>query len=125
MPEKLDYLWPFTRRMREEKRAWRAHVARVKALPSDYCLVLTEIEKFIWNFALDAQAFTVQEDLLEMFEDAAASGRPVLDVTGDDVAQFALDVLIEAQTRTWTGQKADQLNQRVHRALDGTGDDDD
>ena len=117
MPEKIDYLWPFTRRLREEKRAWREHVARVKALPPDYRLVMTEIEKFMWSFALDAQIMSVQDDLLAMFEEAAASGRPVLDVTGDDVARFALDVLIEAQTRTWTGKKAAQLNRRVRTAL--------
>ncbi len=115
----IDYIWPFTGRVRQGKRAWREHVARIDALPPDYRLVLEEIQKFMWNFALDDSLMAVQEDLLELFEDAAADGRPVLTVTGDDVAGFALAVLQEAQARTWTGKKADQLNQRVRRRLAG------
>jgi DNA-binding ferritin-like protein (Dps family) len=78
---------------------------------------MTQIEKFMWNFAQDSQMIAVLEGILDLFEEGAASGRRVLDVTGDDVAGFALNVLAEAQSATWTGKKADQLNAAIHKSL--------
>jgi DNA-binding ferritin-like protein (Dps family) len=102
---------------REQKRQWRAHVRRVKALPADYRLVMKQIEKFLWNYAADEQMMSVLEGILELFEEGAAEGRPVLDVTGQDVAEFALNTLAATQVNTWTGKKADELNAAVRKAL--------
>ena len=41
------------KKMRDDKRQWRAHVARTKKLPPSYRLVMEEIQKFMWNFAWD------------------------------------------------------------------------
>jgi DNA-binding ferritin-like protein (Dps family) len=79
------------------------------------------IEKFLWNFAADSQMIPVLYGIRELFEEGAAEGRPVLDVTGEDVAAFAQGVLAESQTATWTGQKADQLNAKIRLALGGEG----
>ena len=32
----------------EEKKEWRAHMARVKALPKDYQIVYKEIQKYLF-----------------------------------------------------------------------------
>lgn len=80
----------------EEKRAWRAHMARVKALPEDYQLVYREIQKYIFkagpvepNASIDLLA-----EIAQLFWEGAAAGRTVLEVTGDDVAAFC-DALID------------------------------
>lgn len=80
----------------EEKRAWRAHMARVKALPEDYQLVYREIQKYIFkagpaepNASIDLLA-----EIVHLFWEGAAAGRTVLEVTGDDVAAFC-DALID------------------------------
>ena len=106
------------KKMRQGKRDWREHTARVKQLPPDYRLVMEEIEKFMWNFAWDQAMIATFDDILDLMEDGAAAGRPVLDVTGDDVAGFAQNVLAEMQAKTWAGKKADELNARIHAKLD-------
>ncbi|MDR1799009.1 MAG: DUF1048 domain-containing protein, partial [Bifidobacteriaceae bacterium] len=75
-------------------------------------------QKYLWNFAGDGrQMIDVLYGIRDLFEEGAASGRPVLDVTGDDVAAFAWNVLMEAQASTWMGKKAAHLNADVKVAL--------
>ncbi|MDR0417288.1 MAG: DUF1048 domain-containing protein [Propionibacteriaceae bacterium] len=104
---------------REGKREWREHRRRVKALPPDYEIVMEKIQKFLWTCsgAVDDQCWLVLYDICDLFEESAAAGRGVLEVTGDDVARFSLDMLAATQARTWMGQKADQLNADIHRLL--------
>jgi DNA-binding ferritin-like protein (Dps family) len=113
MPEYETY-WHCVRR---QKREWRGHVRRVKALPPDYRAVLEQIEKYIWNFAADEQMIAVLDGILDLFEEGASQGRSVLEVTGDDVAAFVRSILEEVQSATWMGRKADQLNAKVRRIL--------
>jgi DNA-binding ferritin-like protein (Dps family) len=117
MPDRPSVLDRY-RRYRRDKLEWRDHVRRVKALPPDYRAVMTRLEKYLWNFAGNSEMIPVLDGLLELFEEGAAAGRPVLEVTGPDVAAFATSVLEEAQPATWTGKKARQLNDSVHRALE-------
>src|SRR5262245_6789291 len=73
----------------EGKRQWRAHLARVKALPPDYQVVYHEIQKYYFKVG---PVELVDGDLLPVivtfFEQGAAAGKPVLDLTGNDVAAF-------------------------------------
>jgi len=111
-------------RMRDGKREWRAYQARVKALPHDYAVVMDQIMKFLWNFASDASGMgpmTVMYGILDLFEESAAAGRPVLDVTGDDVAGFVWNVIVETQTATWTGDKSAKLNATIHKLVGRPG----
>jgi DNA-binding ferritin-like protein (Dps family) len=100
-----------------EKREWREHVRRVKALPGDFRFTMEQIEKYMWNFALDAKMIGVFDDILDLFEDGAASGRGVLEVTGQDVAAFCQSVLVEMWSNTWTGKKAEELNRAVRERV--------
>jgi DNA-binding ferritin-like protein (Dps family) len=59
----------------------------------------------------------VFDGILELFEEGAAARRPVLEITGPDVAAFAINVLNETRVATWTGRMADRLNSEVHRRL--------
>jgi DNA-binding ferritin-like protein (Dps family) len=104
---------------REDKQEWRQYLARVRALPPDYRLVMERIQKFLWTAggAVDEQPYRVLYDICEVFEEASAASRPVLEVTGDDVAAFSLNMLAAAQAETWAGQKADQQNAEIHRLL--------
>ncbi|MBM6621965.1 DUF1048 domain-containing protein [Micrococcaceae bacterium RIT802] len=106
-------------RMIREKREWRAHVRRTRALPADYQYTIKQIEKFMWNFASDGQMVAVFDEIVELFEDGAAEGRTVLDVTGDDVAGFCQAILAELQAHTWTGKKAEELNRSVRNHVEG------
>ncbi|MDR0308776.1 MAG: DUF1048 domain-containing protein [Coriobacteriales bacterium] len=78
------------------KREWRALVARVKALPPDYQIVYKEIRNYYYKVGpvglTDSDG--ILAGIVDLFEAGAASGRAVLEVTGQDIAAFC-DGLIE------------------------------
>ncbi len=110
-----DYL--NIKRMVEEKREYKAMMARVDNLPEDYQFVFKKIQSYMWKFASGAgyDMMEIQEGLVELFEQGAAEGKPVLEVTGDDVAGFANDLLREA--RTYTEAWGDGLNADIAKKL--------
>lgn len=73
-----------------EKRDWYRYRERVKRLPQEYRMVFEEMEKYIckvcWAKGLAEPA--ALPDILALFEENAARGTRVLDVTGVDVAAF-------------------------------------
>ena len=82
------------------QKKWRAHMARVKALPQDYQIVYKEIEKYL--FKVGPVELTDGTDLLsgiiDLFEEGAALGKGVLEVTGSDVAAFCDDLIKDSIT---------------------------
>ncbi|MFL0246275.1 DUF1048 domain-containing protein [Candidatus Clostridium stratigraminis] len=82
------------------KKEWRAHVARVKALPKDYQIVYKEIQKYI--FKVGPIELTGESGLLtgiiDLFEEGAALGKGVLEVTGGDAAAFCDDLIKDSKT---------------------------
>jgi len=84
----------------EGKREWRAHVARVKALPQEYQIVYKEIQKYL--FKVGPVELTCGTGLLsgivDLFEEGAALGKGVLEVTGKDVANFCDDLIKDSKT---------------------------
>jgi len=113
----IDKIRDFFKDTKVGKQAWHSYRDRIAALPPDYRLVMNDIQAFMWNIAMDAQVMAVFYSVLDLFEEGAADGRRVLDVTGDDVAEFALGVLQAVQAETWTSKKAKQLNDNVHKQL--------
>src|SRR5215468_6730028 len=65
---------------------WRAHMARVKALPQDYQIVYKEIQKYL--FKVGPVELTDGTDLLsgiiDLFEEGAALGKGVLEVRSEE-----------------------------------------
>lgn len=82
------------------KKQWRAHTARVKALPADYRIVYDEVQKYFFKVGpVDLAEGTLLSGMVEFFEEGAAAGRGVLELIGTDVAAFA-DGLV-GDTRTY------------------------
>ena len=96
---------------------WRAHMARVKALPQEYQIVYKEIQKYL--FKVDPVELTDGTDLLsgiiDLFEEGAASGKGVLDVTGRDVAAFCDDLIKDSKTYADIYQES--VGQEVNKAM--------
>lgn len=88
------------REMIEGKKEWRAHVARVKALPQDYQIVYKELQKYL--FKVGPVELTEGNGLLsgivDLFAEGAALGKGVLEVTGSDVAAFCDDLIKDSKT---------------------------
>lgn len=92
----------FLKKIIGEKKKYRQMMARVHALPEDYQFVYKKIQRYMWNFAAGSgyDMMEIQYELIDLFESGAASGKHVLDVTGNDVAEFSDELLRNAKTYT-------------------------
>lgn len=105
------------RDMIEGKKEWRAHMARVKALPQDYQIVYREIQKYLYKVGpveLD-EGFGLFTGIVDLFEEGAAAGKGVLEVTGPDVAAFCDDLIKDSKTYADLYQEA--VDRDVSRAM--------
>ena len=92
-------------------------MARVEALPEDYQFVFKKIQNYMWNFSTGNGwiSLHMQYELIELFEAGAADGRQVLEITGEDVASFA-DELV-ANAKTYVAKYRQDLNQDILNRL--------
>lgn len=101
----------------EGKKEWRAHVARVKALPKDYQIVYKEIQRYY--FKVGPVELTEDTGLLsgivDLFEEGAALGKGVLQVTGNDVAAFCDDLIKDS--KTYADIYQEPADQEVNKAM--------
>ncbi len=83
----------------EGKKQWRAHMARVKALPPDYQIVYKEMQKYLFKVGpVDLLEGNLLSGIVDFFEEGAASGRGVLEVIGEDVAAFCDELIKDSPT---------------------------
>ncbi len=101
----------------EGKKKWRAHVARVKALPQDYQLVYKEIQNYLFKVGPVelTEGTGLLSGLIDLFEEGAAIGKGVLEVTGRDVAAFCDDLIKDSKTYADLYQAS--IDQEVKKAL--------
>lgn len=73
-----------------DKRRWRAYKARVHALPAGHREAAEAIERYLMYFgaADGANAASMYEDLVDLFEQAVADGTPIRGIVGDDPLEF-------------------------------------
>ena len=96
-----------------DKKEYKMMMARVHTLPDDYQFVFKKIQNYMWNFTAGSgmDMLRIQYELIDLFEAGAADGRKVLDITGDDVASFA-DELVE-NAKTYTAKYREELNKSI------------
>ncbi len=106
----------------EGKKEWRAHVARVKALPKDYRIVYKEIQKYLFKVGPVelAEGTNLLSGIMDLFEEGAASGKGVLEVTGCDVAAFCDDLIKGLKTYAEIYQES--IDQDVNKVMKKTMD---
>jgi DNA-binding ferritin-like protein (Dps family) len=78
---------------------WRAHMARVKALPPDYQVVYQEIQKYC--FKVGAAGWPdgrLLSGVIDFFEEGVAARQGVLELIGSDVAAFCDDLVQDSRT---------------------------
>lgn len=100
----------------EGKKEWKALQVRAQALPEEYQVVYNEIKDYVWHGGTGLMdPSNLFKRLVERFEEGAANGKSVLDVTGDDVAAF-IEELIRGE-ETYTDGLRQKLNQNVAKKL--------
>jgi len=108
----------------EGKKKWRAHMARVKALPQDYQIVYREIQKYLFKVGPvePTEGTDLLSGIIDLFEEGAALGKGVLEVTGRDVAAFCDDLIKDSKTYADIYQESvgQEVNQAIKKAADKT-----
>ncbi|WP_432890157.1 DUF1048 domain-containing protein [Kribbella sp. CA-245084] len=83
----------------EGKKQWRAHLARVKALPPDYEIVYKEIQKYLFKVGpTDLTEGNLLSGIVDFFEEGVAAGKGVIELIGPDVAAFCDDLIKDSRT---------------------------
>jgi DNA-binding ferritin-like protein (Dps family) len=73
-----------------DKKRWREYKARTRQLPESYRAAVEAIERNLMHFVpIDAdRTASMFEDLVDLFEQAAADATPIRQIVGDDPADF-------------------------------------
>ena len=80
------------------KKQWRAHMARVKALPPDYQVVYKEIQRYLFKVGpADLPDGHLLSGIVDFFAEGAAAGKGVLALIGNDVAAFCDDLVKDSR----------------------------
>ncbi len=97
------------------KKEWNSIVRRSKKLPEDYRVAYNEIQRYLWNASgiTTIDAFRV---LIDLFEESTASGRSVLEITGNDVAAFC-DELVKGEKTYFEGYR-EKLNRNIANKIE-------
>ncbi|WP_338903184.1 DUF1048 domain-containing protein [Streptomyces nigra] len=83
----------------EGKKQWRAHLARVKALPPDYQIVYKEMQKYLFKVGpVSLLDESLLPGIVDFFEEGVAEGQGVLELVGSDVAAFCDDLIKDSST---------------------------
>jgi len=96
-----------------DKKEYKMMMARVEALPEDYQFVFKKIQDYMWKFSAGngMDMLHMQYELIDLFEAGSAEGRQVLEITGEDVASFA-DELV-ANAKTYVAKYREDLNKSI------------
>ena len=101
----------------EGKKEWKAHVARVKALPKDYQIVYKELQKYLFKVGPVelTEGTGLLSGIVDLFEEGAAMGKGVLEVTGSDAAAFCDDLIKDSKTYADIYQES--VDKKVNEAM--------
>jgi DNA-binding ferritin-like protein (Dps family) len=100
----------------DDKREWKAMEARAKTLPSEYLNAYKAIQNYMWTAGglIDwKDTSRIFGGILDLFEEGAADGKKVTELTGEDVAAFC-DELVK-DTKTWKDKYRAKLNDTIGR----------
>ncbi|BCB02572.1 DUF1048 domain-containing protein [Bacillus sp. KH172YL63] len=99
-----------------DKREWREMEARSKNLPSEYLHAYNAIQKYMWTAGGPVdwkETSRIFNGILDLFEEGAAEGKKVTDLTGKDVAAFCDELVKDSET--WKDQYRKKLNSTIDR----------
>ncbi|WP_346871381.1 DUF1048 domain-containing protein [Clostridium sp. UBA5119] len=101
----------------EGKKEWRAHIARVKALPKDFQIVYKEIQRYLFKVGPVelTDGIGLLSGIIDLFEEGVAFGKGVIEVTGSDVAAFCDDLI--KGSKTYADIYQESVDQEVNKAM--------
>ncbi|MCL2794138.1 MAG: DUF1048 domain-containing protein [Microbacteriaceae bacterium] len=98
------------------KRRWRNYRARLKALPAPYRTAVAGFEHYLMYFGAISSDMTIFEDLMDLFERAAADGTSIRDIVGDDPLEFIETFKQSYVPDGWVAKEHKKLADAIARA---------
>ncbi|MFD8561171.1 DUF1048 domain-containing protein [Streptosporangium canum] len=102
----------------EDKRRYRQYKARTQQLPASYRTAVEALERYLMYFGRGdgADAASMYEDLLDLFEQSAADNTPVREVVGDDPVEFVEAFVSNYSEGQWRLRERQRLVSAIERA---------
>ncbi|MFI6796302.1 DUF1048 domain-containing protein [Streptosporangium canum] len=102
----------------EDKRRYRQYKARTQQLPASYRTAVEALERYLMYFGRGdgADAASMYEDLLDLFEQSAADNTPVREVVGDDPVEFVEAFVSNYPEGQWRLRERQRLISAIERA---------
>lgn len=104
----------------EDKKRWRAIQGRIAELPEAYRATVKALERFLtYRGAITRGDALVAmlDDLVQLFEEGAASGTPIRTIVGEDPVEFAEEFLRNYAESQWINVERDRLTASIDRAI--------
>lgn len=113
----------FITRMIDEKRQYKRFRARAQALPSNYRTTVEALEHYVYYFASarSTNLLPLLDNLVELFEEAAANDMPIRSIVGDDPVDFVEELIRNYPPGEWILKERTRLTRAIDAATDGTG----
>lgn len=108
----------------EDKKRYKEYKARVAVLPPSYRVAIEGIERYLTYFGgitSGAEIVRMVEDLIVLFEQAAADGIPVRSIVGEDPVAFVEAFLANYAAGGWVTTEQQRLIDAIHRAEQADG----
>jgi DNA-binding ferritin-like protein (Dps family) len=102
----------------EGKRRWRDYKARAKALPQNYRVAVEAIERYLMYFGSISSDMSIFEDLIDLFERAAADGTSIRGIVGDDPVAFVEEFKENYMKDGWVARERARFTEAIARAAD-------
>jgi len=107
-----------THKMIGDKKRWREFKARTRALPEGYRTAVEGFTRYLMYFgAVDGDSATaLLEDLIDLFERAAADGTSIRDIVGDDPVEFADALVANYEKGGYVAREKRRLIESIEQA---------
>jgi DNA-binding ferritin-like protein (Dps family) len=107
------------------KKRWRAYKARTRQLPECYRTAVEALQRYMMYCGPGgdgAEAETMFEDLVDLFEQSAANGTPIREIVGEDPVEFLNAFVRNYPDGQWRVRERNRLISAIDRAAgEGTG----
>lgn len=106
-----------------EKGQWRQYKARTRRLPPGYRTTVEALERYLMYFGTGGGGTAIYEDLVDLFEQSAASRTPIREVVGEDPVEF-IELFVQNYPKgRWIVRERERLTSAIDRAAaEATGD---
>ena len=102
----------------EQKKRYRQYKARVERLPASYRTAIEALQRYSYYFGHGTAegGLSMLDDLADLFEQGAANGTPVREITGEDPVEFAEAFLRNYPEGQWIIRERERLTSAIDRA---------